>query len=62
VGIDASSILGLMLMMLVLLWVIGAGTRRVRDIIETNTVMDKNAASVDRKDNPIWYWYTLTGS
>jgi hypothetical protein len=61
VGHDTSSILALMLVILVFLWLLGATTRRVKDIVKTNTVMDSNAASVDRKDNPIWYWYTLKG-
>jgi hypothetical protein len=61
VGHDVSSLLAIMLVVVVGGWLIGASMRRATDIIETDTVADKNSAGVRREDNPIWYWYTLMG-
>jgi hypothetical protein len=58
---DASSILGLLLVMLVLLWLAFILLRRVKDIVRTNSVAARDGSSVRREDHPVRYWYTVVG-
>ena len=53
-------ILGDVLLMAILLWVSVASLRRIRDIVETQTVSDSGGARLERKDYPIWFWFRLT--
>jgi hypothetical protein len=56
-----NSVLGLLLVVVIVVWLIGTYGHRVNEVINTGTVADSNGASVDREDQPIWYWYGLIG-